>query len=357
MTQELRTIIWLAVVGSLLILGFRFLFPVFAPFLIGLLLACWIDPLVTRFEARFRIQRGFIIGVLLMSLTLLILAAVVLTVLALYQGAIELLPKMPLLINQLNHFFAHWVQVLPQFVVFFQPDIKNFQVIPESFNHILRSFMLWIMQLLPALPQIFFAVALGGITAFFLSRDKTRITRWFYRVLPPQWLPVVAELKHDMLDTMARYLRTELTLATITGFLTALALKFIGIPGVFTYAVLAGILDLIPVIGPGFVFFPLFFIDLIFGLYPRAVAFLVAYSLIVLIRQLLEVRFVGGNLNIHPLLALLIMYLGMKLYGFAGIFYAPAILIVLRSVYRTVSVNPKIIVTENSTKFFFNPTK
>ncbi len=346
MSQELRTVIWIIVVGSLLILGFRYLFPVFAPFCIGLLLACWVDPLVTSCEARFKIQRGFIIGTILSGFTLVILAVVVLTVFALYQEAVQFLPKIPAFVNQLNLSIIAWIQDLVRFFKLNQIEFQIFSPIPESFNHIFRSFLIWVMQLLPGLPQIFMAVALGGITAYFLSRDKKKISRGFYRIFPSKWSPVLAELKHDLLDTIAKYLRAELSLAVITGVLTALGLKIIGIPGAFIYGILAGLLDFIPVLGPGLIFFPLAFINLLFGRYPYVTFFLLLYVLILLTRQLLEIRLVGDNLHVHPLLALLIMYIGMKFYGFAGIFYGPLILIILRSVYRALTVHSKLINTD-----------
>lgn len=338
MTRELKMLLGLTISGVLVVLGFRFLFPLFAPFLIGLMLACWVEPLVAHCEAQFRIQRGIIIGVILLLFTLITLAITGITVVALYQEAEYLLPKIPLLVDRCFQTVDFWLQTFSRLYSSSNQDFGKITANPESFSHLFRSIIIWMMGLLPKLPNILFAVVLGGVTAFFLSRDKNQLNRLVYRLFPCQWVQVIADLKQDVLSTIAGYLRVELTLALNTGVLTAIALKGLGVPGAFAYGVLAGILDLIPVLGPGLIYFPIGIVYLLFDLPAVSIWLLITYSVIVLVRQFAELKLVGSNLRVHPLLSLFVIYVGMKIFGFAGFLYGPIILIMLRSIYRSLAV-------------------
>ena len=56
---------------------------------------------------------------------------------------------------------------------------------------------------------------------------------------------------------------------------------------------------------------------------------LIVYLIITLIRNVVEPKIVGKQLGMHPLLMLLCMYLGARLFGFLGIFLMPMLLIIV----------------------------
>ena len=60
-----------------------------------------------------------------------------------------------------------------------------------------------------------------------------------------------------------------------------------------------------------------------------AVGLLIVYLIITLIRNVVEPKIVGKQLGMHPLLMLLCMYLGARLFGFLGIFLMPMLLIIV----------------------------
>ncbi|BBK23837.1 hypothetical protein A9CBEGH2_00610 [Amedibacterium intestinale] len=61
-----------------------------------------------------------------------------------------------------------------------------------------------------------------------------------------------------------------------------------------------------------------------------AVGLLICYLLTTLTKNLLEPKIMGKQMGIHPLILLLCMYIGGKLFGFLGFLFLPNIIMIIR---------------------------
>jgi predicted PurR-regulated permease PerM len=190
------------------------------------------------------------------------------------------------------------------------------------------------IHFLPHFPQLLFAIGLGGVTAYFFSRDKKLISQLFYRILPQKWQQATIELKTEVITSVARFIRVECILALITTSLTIGFFLWLGIPAALAYGFLAGTLDFLPVLGPGLVYIPLAAINILFKDYYQALWLISAYFLLLLIRQVIEFKLIGENLNLHPMVSILVIYLGIQIFGLVGILIGPLLIITLRAFYR-----------------------
>ena len=96
-------------------------------------------------------------------------------------------------------------------------------------------------------------------------------------------------------------------------------------------AILIGILDNIPVVGPGIMFTPWVAVNVIMGSTDRAVYLTILYLVIFAVRQLSEPKIMGDSVGIHPLLMLMAIYGGIVFFGVWGIFVGPLIAILIRA--------------------------
>jgi sporulation integral membrane protein YtvI len=329
-TKELKNFLWLGSIGVGLVAGLKYLFPLLAPFLLGIIFACIIEPVVHKLEGSLKIGRKPAISAVLGLLVLIILSLTTLTIITSYQEALRLMPKIPLLVKKLLFFSRNWPQIFKGYF----PMLNGGSVQPESMDRLFRSLVGWVLNFLPNFPQVLLAIVLGGVTAYFFGKDKQLISRLFYRNLPKKWQAAALQIKEEFITTVARFIRAELSLVLITAVGTILIFYSLGIPGALAYGFLTGILDFVPVLGPGMVYIPLAAVYLLFQNYHHAIWLVGGYFLILLIRQVAEVKLIGKNLNIHPLLIIFVVYAGMKIFGFAGIFFGPVIIITLRAFHR-----------------------
>ena len=71
------------------------------------------------------------------------------------------------------------------------------------------------------------------------------------------------------------------------------------------------------------------------GDFTLAIAILVLWVIISVVRQFLEPRIVSGSIGIHPIFTLIAMYTGFKFIGILGMIIGPIILIILKNIFAT----------------------
>jgi sporulation integral membrane protein YtvI len=334
MSQELRLLMILLLLGVGLVLGFKFLFPIVAPFLLGIIFAGLIEPWVRRLETRLTMNRSLAAGLVLFSFLIVVLGLTGLTLLSSFWEAERQLPKIPFLIAKLSDVCSGLLIHLGQLIKY---NLPAFSLNSGPVSQVLRSFILWVLGFLPRFPEIILVIAFGGISAYFFSRDRQIISPLIIHCLPENWRITAIQIKDELITKISRFFRAELTLCLITAGLTWAGFFILGIPGAFTYGFLAGILDLIPVIGPGMVYIPYALTQFLMGDIYHGIGLIAVYLMVLLIRQIAELKLIGNNFDFHPLITLMIIYIGIKVFGFSGIFFGPVIIITLRAIYRALS--------------------
>ena len=118
-----------------------------------------------------------------------------------------------------------------------------------------------------------------------------------------------------------------------------IGLTVLGVRYAFLIALLTAVVDLMPVLGTGTVMIPWGIIDLIAGNYFMGIGLLVLYAIITVIRQILEPKIVGKYVGLYPLLALVSMYVGLKLFGLIGLFGLPLSIVIFDRLRRDGFIN------------------
>lgn len=248
MTNELKIISILGVLGIGMVLGLKFLFPFVAPFLLGITFACLVEPTVRNLERRFKVKRSVAAAIVVIWFLMGVLAVTGLALFSSFREAQRLLPKVPVLIH---HFSELGTTITFQLARLIHFDVRNFSFHTGPLAQIFQSLIRWVLQLLPQFPEIIITIALGGVTAYFFSRDLQPIRKVLFRCLPRGWWDTAIQIKDEVITKMGQFLRAEFILSMITMFLTVLFFAILKIPGAFAYGLFAGILILSRLLAPG----------------------------------------------------------------------------------------------------------
>lgn len=167
-------------------------------------------------------------------------------------------------------------------------------------------------------------IVLVLVLALYMLGSTNRIRGFILYVLPRRWRPEAERAEDELAHVFGRYVRGQLLLGLIIGTLNFIAFTALGLPYAALLAVLAGILELIPIVGPIVagtvaasvaVFQP--------EPFPLVIWVIVAATAIQqLENHLLVPRISGGAVGIHPLAALLSVAIGIQLFGIAGGLFA-----------------------------------
>jgi len=167
-------------------------------------------------------------------------------------------------------------------------------------------------------------IVLVLVLALYLLGAAPKIRAGIQYVLPRRWRGAAARAEDELADVFGRYVRGQLLLGLVIGTLNFVAFTILGLPYALLLAVLAGILELIPIVGP-----------IVAGAIAASVALfqpdpfpLVIWVIVVataiqqLENHLLVPRISGGAVGIHPLAALLAVAVGIQVFGIAGGLFA-----------------------------------
>lgn len=100
-------------------------------------------------------------------------------------------------------------------------------------------------------------------------------------------------------------------------------------------ALLIAFSDALPILGSGTVMLPWAVICSIQGNINLAIALVVLFAIISIVRQLLEPKVVSNEIGIHPIFTLIAMYTGYKVIGILGMLIGPIVIIILKAIFET----------------------
>jgi len=122
---------------------------------------------------------------------------------------------------------------------------------------------------------------------------------------------------------VAGWLNAQLRLMGMTALVLALGLTLLRIPYAIVWALGIAVVDALPVLGTGAVMIPWSILCFLQDDTPRAIGLLGIYATAALLRSTLEPKLLGRHLGLDPLVTLMALYAGYKLWGLAGMLLAP----------------------------------
>jgi predicted PurR-regulated permease PerM len=143
-------------------------------------------------------------------------------------------------------------------------------------------------------------------------------------------LPLTKERKDKMAIEIKGVIHAviygQISIALLQGILGGLGFFIVGISNPVFWGFIMTILAFIPMTGTGFVWLPAGIIQLINGNILGGI-FLLAYGFIIVsgIDNLIRPKIIAGKAKIHPVVALIGVLGGLKLFGFLGIIIGPLI--------------------------------
>lgn len=186
------------------------------------------------------------------------------------------------------------------------------------------------------LPRTLLAVVLTVMSTYSFSSDGARIAAFVRRHLPEHALDWVGRVRQGALHALGRQLRAQLLVSLVVTVVVILGLALLQRPYALALGLMIGVADALPVIGAGLFLLPWGVWGLATGDSLIGWGMLLLYGAVVLTRQIAEPRIVGKSLGLHPLATMMSMYIGLQTLGFAGLLLGPLLLTLCRAVLAEV---------------------
>ncbi|MCG0313234.1 MAG: sporulation integral membrane protein YtvI, partial [Calditerricola sp.] len=169
---------------------------------------------------------------------------------------------------------------------------------------------------------------------FFISKDFRRIRRTLVEWIPVPLHDSTRAVVVDLRRALVGFVKAQLTLTSVTALLVLVGLLLLRVPYAVTIALLTGLVDLLPYLGTGAVFVPWIAYLFITGQIALAIGLSALYVIIIIVRQILEPKVLATNVGLDPLVTLIALFVGLKLWGFVGLIAGPAFVVILGALKR-----------------------
>ena len=337
MTQFLIKFAYVAVILGLIFLGFKFVLPLLMPFLLAFIFSVLLRTPANYAADRLKINRRLMIAVFV---TLFYMP---LAVLALLIGS-ELFTFARTSVSRFNTVIIPTVERLTdaasRWTSHLDPNVV--QVLEELVNSVLLSLRSKVAEIstrlvtgiMSSLPSGFLNVLFMMIATYFISLDFG-LLRWAVarRIKEENYNKIIAGLNYCK-TTVGRMLRSYILIMFITFLEQAIGLTILGVEYSILIAMAIAVFDILPVVGSGTIMLPWATVALITGDIRRGLGLLILYVIITVIRQIIEPRIVGGHVGLHPLLTLMSMFVGLRVFGGLGLLGLPILCAVLVGLER-----------------------
>jgi predicted PurR-regulated permease PerM len=218
--------------------------------------------------------------------------------------------------------------------------LPTFNKITERVTLLFPDFFTNVMQFMTGAASFF--VYFVGVLAigFYWTMEVPRIERLVVSLFPVTRRLQVLTIWHEVEAKLGAFIRGQGIAMLVIGTASALGYWLIGLPDVLVLAVLAGLLEAVPMVGPVFAAIPAIFIALPQGLSTGLLVVGFSISLQLFENNILVPRIMNHSVGISSLLGLFVIFAFGTLYGVLGAFVAIPLTVVVQILLTHILINP-----------------
>ena len=182
---------------------------------------------------------------------------------------------------------------------------------------------------------IFFVITF--VVAFYIILgDMQNVSDKYHLLIPEKSKNNLSLIRTVFKNSTWNYIKSQLKLALLCTIIMAIFLFFIGQQYFIPIALILGFVDLLPMIGPIIVLLPWSIIELlIFDNTIKSLGLLIVLTAWTGLRQVIAPKVIGSSADIHPILSVIALYAGLKLFGVMGAILLPVVFIFIVGIYRS----------------------
>ncbi|CCE95361.1 membrane protein [Sinorhizobium fredii USDA 205] len=317
---------WLLVLAAFI--AFLMVFSsILLPFLAGMALAYFLDPVADRLQ-RLGLTRLMATIAILVAFIVLFALSLIIVIPLIFTQAADFIQKMPGYVARLQAFVADTTQstLVPDWLEAQMAAIKeNSAKLLEQGATFLGTLFQQLWNSGMALLDILSLFIITPVVAFYLLLDWDRMVQKVDSWVPRDHVDVVRQIARDMNATIAGFVRGQGSLCVILGLYYAIGLSLVGLNFGLLIGFFAGMISFIPYVGS--------LVGLVLAVGVAVVQFWPDYIWILLVLavfftgqflegNILQPKLVGKSVGLHPVWLMFALLAFGALFGFVGLLVA-----------------------------------
>lgn len=180
---------------------------------------------------------------------------------------------------------------------------------------------------------IFLVAGVSIVVGFWILKDLPKFRKEVHRIVGPRYSDDVKVISRSFSRALGGYARSMVVSCLCVGTMTFIAYSIIGIPYPMVMALFTGLMVFIPFIGPAIAWI----LAGIIGLFISPLTGLLAAGLTICAQMindnLISPRVMGGNVDLHPAIILIVIFIGAALGGVFGMLCAIPLTSAVKSIF------------------------
>jgi len=312
------------------------------PFAIGALIAYLLLPLVEWLERmlpRRLLSRGVRRTIAILEVyvlffgTLTILGVTIAPILV--DQSTELVDSLPVYVEDLQQEFDYWNERYEREV----PEDLKVQI-EENYDEIVDYLSSAGTRLASATIGTFqrFIGLVAGLLLlplwlFYVLKDQRRGLAIFYRLWPEEIREDVHQILRIIDRILAAYIRGQLFLGLVVGVVTGVGLWIIGVQQPLALGIVAGIFEMVPILGPWLSFIVAAIVVLATDPDKIILVAILSFGVQQLENTFLVPRIQGSAVNMNPAIIMILLVVGGALWGILGVIVIVPLAAIFRDVF------------------------
>lgn len=336
----INILIYALVIFVVVYLGPRIL-RFFLPFVVAWVIALIANPLVHFLENKIKLRRKY-------SSVLIIIVVIAIITFALYGIFSFIVEQSVILVNELPAIAASATRTLDQVIINLNETLGGLpEVVQEPLMELGESIRVNVIAFISdaripeatigftrnILDYLIFLVIVF-IASYFFIKDSDSIINTIKEHTPPSIKEKYDLIIYHFKYAVGGYVKAQLKLMLMVIIILYIGFKIIGTQYAFLIALITGFVDLLPILGTGFVIWPWAAVEFILGNYFVGTVLLVFYVICQVLKNVLQPKVVGDTIGIDTLTTFILMFIGYQFAGVLGLILAVPIGLILYNLYK-----------------------
>lgn len=312
------------------------------PFVIGWIIASLANPLVRYSEGKFKFNRKLMSVLVIVLLVSLLSMTLYFAISKLVSEASAFASQIPTMYSSIKTDFDAIRQNIELFLSKAPAEthdsimdfINNLSTVVLSFGEKIGTPTIEAAgNFAKNIPNVLIAMLLTIMSAYFILSDRENISKWMKSFIPEKQKGKFKRYTQGINNIFVGYLKAQFIIMGIVGIVLFIGLFFLGVKFALLLSVLIALLDFLPFFGTGTALCPWALFHLLSGDTKMAGGLIIIYVLSQLARRIVEPKVLGQTIGLNPLITMILMYVGFKLFGVLGLILSAPVGMLLINLY------------------------
>ncbi len=322
---------------------------IFAPFIIAFILSLILNPIAEKLQKKFKLPKS-LTAILVIILTVVVFGGVIGGII---WKVVSEIKNIYMQLPQISQAIMEWVENVQESfsnIYWSMPDdIQNIfdtmgDNIQQSLTHIINDNYKPVVHgagnVAKKLPSIFVGIIVFILALFFMVSGQGSADKIIKKLIPQSVLDKTSTVAGEIKRTLGGYVKAQLIIMSIAFVIVFAGLSILRVEYALLIALGIAVLDALPFFGSGAVLLPWSVISFINIDIRNGIGLLIIYLAVIFTRQMIEPKIVSSKIGINPLITLMSMYIGYRVFSIGGMILGPVLLVLVISFNKAGAFEP-----------------